>query len=146
MDLARSIQDVTEEIVLKMARHARKTTGAKYLCLAGGVTLALGRSIFAQVGGEPADAATCLAWGMADEVVPAGEARAAAGRWAAKVAALPPLPVRMTKEAVNATANALHHATSYMDRDQYLLTVRTEDFREGATAFFEKRPGTFSGN
>jgi carbamoyltransferase len=39
MDLARSIQDVTEEIVLKMARHARKTTGARYLCLAGGVAL-----------------------------------------------------------------------------------------------------------
>ncbi len=39
MDLARSIQDVTEEIVLKMARHARKTTGAKHLCMAGGVAL-----------------------------------------------------------------------------------------------------------
>ncbi len=39
MDLARSIQDVTEEIVLKMARHAKKTTGARYLCMAGGVAL-----------------------------------------------------------------------------------------------------------
>ena len=39
MDLARSIQDVTEEIVLKMARHARKTTGLPRLCLAGGVAL-----------------------------------------------------------------------------------------------------------
>jgi carbamoyltransferase len=39
MDLARSIQDVTEEIVLKMARHARKTTGARTLCMAGGVAL-----------------------------------------------------------------------------------------------------------
>ncbi|MFI5197209.1 MAG: carbamoyltransferase [Thermoanaerobaculia bacterium] len=39
MDLARSIQDVTEEIVLKMARHARKTTSARYLCMAGGVAL-----------------------------------------------------------------------------------------------------------
>ncbi|MGA7993165.1 MAG: carbamoyltransferase [Thermoanaerobaculia bacterium] len=39
MDLARSIQDVTEEIVLKMARYAKKTTGAKYLCMAGGVAL-----------------------------------------------------------------------------------------------------------
>ncbi|MGZ6989350.1 MAG: carbamoyltransferase family protein, partial [Thermoanaerobaculia bacterium] len=39
MDLARSIQDVTEEIVLKMARHVRKTTGARYLCMAGGVAL-----------------------------------------------------------------------------------------------------------
>jgi carbamoyltransferase len=39
MDLARSIQDVTEEIVLKMARHAKTTTGARYLCMAGGVAL-----------------------------------------------------------------------------------------------------------
>ena len=39
MDLARSIQEVTEEIVVKMARHARKTTGARNLCLAGGVAL-----------------------------------------------------------------------------------------------------------
>jgi enoyl-CoA hydratase len=96
--------------------------------------------------GEPADAATCLAWGMADEVTAAGEARTVAGEWARRVAALPPLPVRMTKEAVNATANANHHATSFMDRDQYLLTARSADFREGAAAFFEKRPGRFEGN
>src|SRR5580692_3767241 len=39
MDLAASIQAITEEIVLRMARHARELTGAKYLCLAGGVAL-----------------------------------------------------------------------------------------------------------
>ncbi len=39
MDLARSVQDVTEEIVLRMARHVKKETGEKYLCLAGGVAL-----------------------------------------------------------------------------------------------------------
>jgi carbamoyltransferase len=39
MDLARSIQDVTEEIMLRMARHVRKETGMKNLCLAGGVAL-----------------------------------------------------------------------------------------------------------
>ncbi len=39
MDLARSIQEVTEEIVLKMAKHVRKETGMKNLCLAGGVSL-----------------------------------------------------------------------------------------------------------
>src|SRR5438132_2574654 len=32
MDLARSIQDVTEEIMFRMARHARKETGLKDLC------------------------------------------------------------------------------------------------------------------
>ena len=39
MDLARSIQEVTEEIVMKMAKHVKKETGMKYLCLAGGVAL-----------------------------------------------------------------------------------------------------------
>jgi len=39
MDLACSIQEVTEEAMLRMARHAQKETGAKNLCLAGGVSL-----------------------------------------------------------------------------------------------------------
>jgi carbamoyltransferase len=39
MDLARSVQEVTEEIVLKMAKHVRNETNMKYLCLAGGVAL-----------------------------------------------------------------------------------------------------------
>ena len=39
MDLARSIQEVTEEVVFKMAKNVKKVTGKKYLCLAGGVAL-----------------------------------------------------------------------------------------------------------
>ena len=39
MDLARSIQDVTEEIMFRMAKHVRQATGLKDLCLAGGVAL-----------------------------------------------------------------------------------------------------------
>ena len=39
MDLAASIQKVTEEVMLKTAHHARKITGKKNLCLAGGVAL-----------------------------------------------------------------------------------------------------------
>lgn len=39
MDLARSVQDVTEEVVLRMARHVYRETGRKNLCLAGGVAL-----------------------------------------------------------------------------------------------------------
>jgi len=39
MDLARSIQEVTEDAVLKLARQARKLTGERFLCLAGGVAL-----------------------------------------------------------------------------------------------------------
>jgi len=39
MDVARSIQEVTEEIMLKMARHVHRVTGRENLCLAGGVSL-----------------------------------------------------------------------------------------------------------
>jgi len=39
MDIAASIQAVTEEIVLKMVHHVFKETGKRYLCMAGGVAL-----------------------------------------------------------------------------------------------------------
>nr|MBX2818141.1 carbamoyltransferase [Rhodothermaceae bacterium] len=39
MDLSRSVQVVTEEVMVRMARHIKKETGARYLCLAGGVAL-----------------------------------------------------------------------------------------------------------
>jgi carbamoyltransferase len=39
LDLARSIQDVCEEIMLRMARTAHRETGLDKLCLAGGVAL-----------------------------------------------------------------------------------------------------------
>jgi len=39
MDLARSIQMVTEEVMLRVSRHVHKLTGQKNLCLAGGVAL-----------------------------------------------------------------------------------------------------------
>ncbi|MET0647884.1 MAG: carbamoyltransferase [Pyrinomonadaceae bacterium] len=39
MDLARSVQEVTEEAMLRMARHVHRETGERNLCLAGGVAL-----------------------------------------------------------------------------------------------------------
>lgn len=39
MDVAASIQSVTEEIMLRMARHVHQATGMKHLVLAGGVAL-----------------------------------------------------------------------------------------------------------
>lgn len=39
LDLAASVQVVTEEVMLRMSRHVRKETGEKNLCLAGGVAL-----------------------------------------------------------------------------------------------------------
>jgi carbamoyltransferase len=39
MDLARSVQVVTEEVMLRLSRTAQRATGSKNLCLAGGVAL-----------------------------------------------------------------------------------------------------------
>ena len=39
MDLAKSIQVVTEEVMLKVVRHIHRVTGEKNLCIAGGVAL-----------------------------------------------------------------------------------------------------------
>lgn len=39
MNIASSLQAITEDIVLKIVRHAKKITGSKNLCMAGGVTL-----------------------------------------------------------------------------------------------------------
>ena len=39
MDLARSIQEVTEEVMLRLARTLHRETGAENLCMAGGVAL-----------------------------------------------------------------------------------------------------------
>jgi carbamoyltransferase len=39
MDLARSVQEITDDIMLKISRYAGKLTGSENLCLAGGVAL-----------------------------------------------------------------------------------------------------------
>jgi len=95
---------------------------------------------------EPVDAATAKCWGLFDYLCPPGQALARARALAAQVAAMPPVPVRMAKRAINASANALDNAVSHMDADQFLLTQSTEDALEGAMAFFEKRPPRFTGN
>jgi enoyl-CoA hydratase/carnithine racemase len=95
---------------------------------------------------EPLDAATASDWGLVDYLTPAGSALIKALALAAQLAAMPPVPLRMIKRAVNASANALNDATSFMDADQFLLTMGMDDAREGAAAFFEKRSPKFKGN
>lgn len=95
---------------------------------------------------EPLDAVIAEQWGLIDYVVAPGRALERAHELAEQVAAIPPIPVRMAKRAINVSANALDNAVSYMDADQFLLAQGTEDAAEGVAAFFEKRPGSYSGN
>jgi enoyl-CoA hydratase/carnithine racemase len=95
--------------------------------------------------GEKVSADECLAWGLADEIAESGHALERAQDWAQRLAKLPPNAMRMTKQSVNATATALHHATNFMDGDQYALATTSEDYREAMLAFYEKREPKFTG-
>lgn len=95
---------------------------------------------------EPVDASTALDWGLVEYLTAPGAALAQARELAAQVAAMPPVPVRMAKRAINASATALDNAVSQMDADQFLLAQGMADSAEGITAFLEKRPPTFTGN
>lgn len=96
--------------------------------------------------GKKLHAAQLEAWGCADEVVADETAYATALEWASDLSKLPPLPVRMTKQAVNAAMAANNYAATYMESDQYLLTALSKDFEEGVSAFLEKRTPDFKGN
>jgi enoyl-CoA hydratase/carnithine racemase len=65
--------------------------------------------------------------------------------WARKVAALPPLSVRMAKRGITQMATALNLTATFMDVDQYLLATSTEDHREALKAFRDKRTPKFTG-
>ncbi|MFH1423773.1 MAG: carbamoyltransferase [Candidatus Nealsonbacteria bacterium] len=86
MDLARSLQEVTEMAMLRMAKYAKKITGAKNLCLAGGVALncvangkILRENIFDDIWIQPAsgDAGGALGAALAVWYQYSGEERAA---------------------------------------------------------------------
>ena len=95
--------------------------------------------------GEKLSASEALAAGLVDDVTPDGQALAGAGEWARRIADLPPNAVRMTKQSVNAVANALHGSATFMDGDQFALAATSEDYREAIAAFLEKRPPRFTG-
>jgi enoyl-CoA hydratase len=84
-------------------------------------------------------------WGLVEKVVADGQALSEAMAFAERIAALPPLPVTMTKTSINRLAGALDELAAHMDTDQFALASQTEDHKEGVTAFLERRKPRFRG-
>ena len=96
--------------------------------------------------GEPCPAQQALDWGLADVVTQKGGALPAAQVLAARYAKVPPIALRMTKQAMNVAASPLGYASSFMDRDQFAYAATTNDQAEAVRAFLEKRAPDFKGD
>lgn len=94
---------------------------------------------------EKVDAQRAHDWGLLQYQTAQGQALDQAMTLARRAASMPPVQLRMCKSGINAYANALAHATSVMDRDQYLLAQASADYAEGVSSFLEKRPARYLG-
>jgi len=87
---------------------------------------------------ERFSATEAFEWGLVDAIDVSGSALEAAMRLARQVAERPPAAVRMVKEAVNATAYALHRATSFADADQSQLSAGFSDAQQARSKFLSR--------
>jgi enoyl-CoA hydratase len=66
-------------------------------------------------------------FGLAEYLVPDGEAYAESVKLAGRIAELPEIPVKMSKETINLTANALNRLASHMVSDQVALAAASDE-------------------
>lgn len=92
------------------------------------------------------DCSTLERWGFIDQIVEVSGLREAARAMAGEYAALPPNAVQMIKSTLNHLSQALDGSVLHMDADQWVLAAGSGDYREAVNAFFEKRPGRFTGD
>jgi E-phenylitaconyl-CoA hydratase len=95
--------------------------------------------------GEPIDAETALRWGLVNRVVPAGELLDAAFAYARSIAANAPLAVRATKELAYRSRDLDLSAGLRVEQAIARIVRDSDDAREGARAFAEKREPDFKG-
>lgn len=85
--------------------------------------------------GEKMDSATAKEWGVTDWLTPDGEAATKAIELASTAARTPAAIVKMTKQSINAHANALNYLGTFMDVDQALLCNQSAEATQARTKF-----------
>lgn len=93
--------------------------------------------------GEPVDAATAQRLGLVNRVVPLAELQEAARGVARKLAAKAPAALLLTKQLLKSAAGSVPERI-VEEAGHFARRLRTAEFKEAATAFFEKRAPDFS--
>jgi enoyl-CoA hydratase/carnithine racemase len=91
------------------------------------------------------DAEDAHAYGLVTETVAEGKALERALELAERLASLPPLAVSVAKQTIDAMPESSREAALALERLAYGLLAQTEDAREAADAFAEKREPRFKG-
>lgn len=90
--------------------------------------------------GEMFDAPTALAWGLANQVVPAAELTEAARTLAKKIESKSAFALRQAKAALRAAFTMEEDAGLRFEQQAFGVVFSSEDRVEGTAAFVEKRP------
>jgi enoyl-CoA hydratase len=105
----------------------------------------LGRAKEMILTGARWDAKTALAYGLVNEVVPAARLMEAARAMADRILCLGPLAVRLSKMALNLSAQLPLAAGLVYESTAQAITFESKDKMEGTGAFLEKRKPRFTG-
>ncbi|HEY5293110.1 MAG TPA: enoyl-CoA hydratase [Burkholderiales bacterium] len=95
--------------------------------------------------GDPLDASQALALGLVSTVVPDVELLDATMALARRLAGGPSIALGLMKQNFNAAENGTLSELLDLEALHQVQTARTEDHREAARAFVEKRPPIFKG-
>jgi 2-(1,2-epoxy-1,2-dihydrophenyl)acetyl-CoA isomerase len=95
--------------------------------------------------GDIFDAAEASRIGLVNRVVHAADLAATTRELAEKIAAGPPLALRLDKQALNRAASTDLAGALEIEAFSQALAVASDDHQEGVAAFFDKRPPKFTG-
>jgi len=103
------------------------------------------RAMLMALTAEIIDGAEALRLGLASKLVPDSEVLDEALAIARRIAGFPPIGARMIKESIQAAAEQGLENTLALERKSFALLFATDDQKEGARAFLEKRKPMFEG-
>jgi enoyl-CoA hydratase len=95
--------------------------------------------------GKMVDARTAEQLGIVNMVTPADKLKETVRQFALELASKPPVALKVAKALINKGANIGLESALALEREGFGLVASSEDFKEGVSAFTEKRKPVFKG-